>query len=104
MVKTVLPVLKADFPSASRLSFFGFRTSLKAHSRRTCMGPERIGSDCLIALVCCVWGRFIFGFTTSRRPHQLGNGWETDWKSAESGISSGVVPASVPVFILRVPP
>ena len=46
MVKTVLPVLKADFPSASRLSFFGFRTSLKAHSRRTCMGPEKIGSDC----------------------------------------------------------
>ena len=44
--KTVLPVLKADFPSASRLSFFGFRTSLKAHSRRTCMGPEKIGSDC----------------------------------------------------------
>ena len=50
MVKTVLPVLKADFPSASRLSFFGFRTSLKAHSRRTCMGPEKIGSDC-----SCVW-------------------------------------------------
>ena len=51
MVKTVLPVLKADFPSASRLSFFGFRTSLKAHSRRTCMGPEKIGSDC--SCVCC---------------------------------------------------
>ena len=26
------------------ICFFGFRTSLKAHSRRTCMGPEKIGS------------------------------------------------------------
>mgnify|MGYP000205822874 CR=1 FL=1 len=52
MVKTVLPVLKADFPSASRLSFFGFRTSLKAHSRRTCMGPEKIGSDCSCVVLC----------------------------------------------------
>ena len=32
----------------------------KAHSRRTCMGPEKIGSDCLIALVCSVWGRLYF--------------------------------------------
>ena len=46
--KTVLPVLKADFPSASRLSFFGFRTSLKAHSRRTCMGPEKSAAIALV--------------------------------------------------------
>ena len=39
------------------LGFFGFRTSLKAHSRRTCMGPEKIGSDCSCVCVClfCEW-------------------------------------------------